>query len=360
MQWCSIWKDELPLKLPVSSKCIDLKFLSGCIIGSNGGWKEFWRGTALVAQRNSPISNCRRWRTFWTVVRLPMDSIPAFGPARWSPELLRKNSRFLTIQPMSPVSFTNWSSPSSVPGRSWPVRISKPNLGGCGIAIQTLKKSQERRSRHPLRRRSYLPAGPHALPNLGKGRMPARNSHHWTEEVFESLWHHRTLCGPFPLPFSKSLQCFDLYCLPGKISAKLFPSQNLSDSGQRLLPQGRGGLGLVFWTPQEYRGSQSADLLARAQCVRKSLALYACGCDARPLLRDPRRIIFVFNFNIQEYPESSVSSPRSFVSFSIEIHVALFMQGYISNTRILDWLNPLTARESPPCALNLKPLSSAV
>jgi hypothetical protein len=160
--------------------------------------------------------------------------------------------------------------------------------------------------------------------------MPARDSYHWTEKDFKSLWYHRTLCGPFSLPFSKSFQCFDLYCLPGKVSAKLLSSQNLSDSGQRLLPQGWGGLGLVFWTSQEHPGLQSADLLARTQCVRKSLALYASGCHARSLLRDSRRTIFVFNFNIPEYPESSVSSPRSFVSFSIEIYVALFMQGYIS------------------------------
>ena len=330
MRWCSIWKDELLLKLPVSSKCIDPRSPSGCTIGSNGGWKGFWRDTALVAPRNSPISNCRLWETFWIVAPLPMDSIPAFGPARWSPGLLRKNSRFPTIQPMSPVSFTNWSSPSSDPGRSWPVRTSKLNLGGCGIAIRTLKKSQERRSRDPLRRRSHLPAGPHSLPNLGKGRMPARNSHHWTEEDFKSLWHDRALCCPFPLPFSKSLQCFDLHCLPGEDSAKLFSSQNLSDPGQRLLPQGRGGLGLVFWASQEHRGSQSAHLLPRTQCVRKSLALYANGCHAQSLLRDSRRTIFILNFNFPEYPESSISGPRSLTSFSIELYVALFMQRYIS------------------------------
>ena len=319
MRWCSIWKDELPLKLPVSSRCIDPKSPSGCTIGNNGEWREFWKDTGLVAPRNSPISNCRLWGTFWTAAQLPMDSIPAFGPVRWSPELLRKNSRSLTIQPMSPVSFTNWSSPSSDPGRSWLGRTSKLNLAGCGIAIRTLKKSQERRSRDPLRRRSHVPAGPHSLPNLGKSRMPTRNSHHWAEEDSKSLWHYRTLCGSFPLPFSKSLQCFDLYCLPGEVSAKLLSSQNLPDPGQRLLPQGRGGLGLVFWTSQENRGSQSTDLLARTQCIRKSLALYASGCHAQSLLRDSRRTIFILNFDFPEYPKSSLSGPRSLTSFSIAL-----------------------------------------
>ena len=314
MRWYSIWKDELLLKLPVSSKCIDPRSPSGWTIGSNGGWKGFWRDTAPVAPRNSPTSNCRLWRTFWIVAPLPMDSIPAFGPARWSPGLLRKNSRFPTIQPMSPVSFTNWSSPSSDPGRSWPVRTSKLNLGGYGIAILTLKKSQKRRRRPPLRGRSNFPAGPHSLSNLGEGRVPARNSHHRAEEVFKSLWHDRALCGPFPLPFSTSLQCFDLYRVPGEAGSKLLSPQNLSDPGQRLLSQGRRGLGLFFWTSQEHRGLQSADLLARTQCVRKSLALYADGCHAQPLLRDSRGTIFILNINFPKYAESSVSGPRSLTS----------------------------------------------
>ena len=314
MRWCSIWKGEQPLKLPVSSKCIGPKSPSGCTIGNIGEEKGFWRGTGLAAPKNSPISNCRLWPTFWTVALLPMDSIPAFGPARWSPGLLKRNSRFPTIPPMSPVSFTNWISPSSAPGRFWPVQTSRPNLGGCGIAILTLKKSQKRRSRHPLRGRSHLPAGPHPLPNLGEDRMPARNSHHRAEEVFKSLWHDRTLCGPFPLPFSTSLQCFDLYGLPGKAGSKLLSPQNISNPGQRLLSQRRGGLGLVYWTSQAHRGSQSADLLARTQCVRKSLALYADGCHAQPLLRDSRGTIFILNINFPKYAESSVSGPRSLTS----------------------------------------------
>jgi hypothetical protein len=89
-------------------------------------------------------------------------------------------------------------------------------------------------------------------------------------------------------------------------------------------------LGLVFWTSQKHRGSQSPDLLARTQCVRKNLALYAGGCHAQSLLRDSRGTIFILNFNFPEYPESSVSGPRSLASFSIISNVALFMQCYIS------------------------------
>jgi hypothetical protein len=97
-------------------------------------------------------------------------------------------------------------------------------------------------------------------------------------------------------------------------------------------------LGLVFWASQEHRGSQSAHLLARTQCVRKSLALYANGCHAQSLLRDSRRTIFILNFNFPEYPESSISGPRSLTSFSIEMYVALFMQCYISAVQILSSL----------------------
>jgi hypothetical protein len=87
---------------------------------------------------------------------------------------------------------------------------------------------------------------------------------------------------------------------------------------------------LVFWTSKEHRGLQSADLLPRTQCVRKSLALYADGCHAQSLLRDSRGTIFIPNFNFSEYPESSVSGPRVITSFSIVLNVALFMQCYIT------------------------------
>jgi hypothetical protein len=329
MRWCSIWKDEQPLKLPASSKCIARRSPFGCIIGNTGAWKGFWRDTGLAVPKNSPISNGKLWRTFWTVALLPMDSIPAFGLARWSPGLSKKNSRFPTIQPMSPVSSTNWSSPSSAPERSSPVPTGKLNLAGYGIAIPILKKSQKRRSRPPLRGRSNFPSGPHSLPNLGEGRMPARNSHHRPEKVFKSLWHNRALCGPFPLPFPTSLQCFNLYLLPREVGSKLLSPQNLSNPGQRLLSQGRRGLGLVLWTSPKHRGLQSTNLLARTQCVRKSLALYAGGCHAQSILRDSRRTIFILNFNFPKYPKSSASGPRSLTSFSIILNVALFMQGYI-------------------------------
>ena len=330
MPWSSIWRGEQLLKLPVSSKCTVPRFLSGCTIGNSTVWKGFWRDIGAVVLPNCRINNCKRWRTSWIVALWPTGFIRVFGLVPWSPESLKRNSRLLTIRPMFRASFTNLNSPFSAPERFWPVRIKTPNLGGSGIVTQTLKKSQKPRGCPPLRGRSFFPAGPHPLPNMGQSRMPTRNSHHRAEEVFKSLWHDRALWGPFPLPFSTSLQCFDLYRLPGEAGSKLLSPQNLSHPGQRLLSQGRGGLGLVLWTSQKHRGSQSPDLLAGTQCVRKNLALYSGGGHPQSLLRDYRGTIFILNFNFPEYPENSVSGPRALTSFSIISNVALFMQCYIA------------------------------
>jgi hypothetical protein len=317
MPWCSIWKDGRHRKLPVSSKYTDPKSPSGCIIGNDGVWTGFWRDTGLAVLKNSPIRNCKFWRTFWTVARWPMDSIPGSGPARWSPGLLRKSFRFPTIQPMFPVSLNNWDSQSSAPRRSWPVPTSNSNHGGCGIDIRTFKKSQKRRSRPPVRGRSHFPSGPHSLPNLGEGRMPARNSHHRAEEGIESLWHDRTLCRPFPLPFSTSLQRRDLYPLPREADPKLLSPENLSDSGQCFLSQGRGGMGLVFRPSTKHRSPQSTLVLSATQCSGKSLALYTGGCYSQSVFRNPRRAIWIFNFNIPKYPASTVTGTRSSKSVPI-------------------------------------------
>jgi hypothetical protein len=147
--------------------------------------------------------------------------------------------------------------------------------------------------------------------------VPARNSHHRAEEVFKSFWDDRALWGSFPLPLSKTFQCFDLYQLSREGRSNLLSPENLSDPGQRLLSQGWGGLVLVFWTSKEHRGLQSANLFARTQCLRKSLALYADGCHAQSLLPDSPGTIFIPNFNFPEYPKSSVSGRRTVTSFSI-------------------------------------------
>jgi hypothetical protein len=78
-----------------------------------------------------------------------------------------------------------------------------------------------------------------------------------------------------------------------------------------------GGMGLVFRPSAKYRGSQSTFLLPRTQCFGKSLALYTRGCYSQSLLRNPRRALWVSNFNLPKYPESTVTSTRSFTPFPI-------------------------------------------
>ena len=282
-----IWRGGQRPKFLASSKFTAPRFLSGCGIGNSKEWREFWRDTAPVGPNNCRASNCRRWRISWIAALWPTDSTPAFGPARWFPELLKKNSRLLTIRPMFLASFTSLNSLSNAPGRSWPVPIKMPSPAGCVTATPILKKSQKRRGRPPLRRRSHLPARSDPLPNLGPGRLPTRNPHHWAEKGLESLWHHRAIWCPFSLPLPRCLQRPNLYPLSGKAASKLLSMQNLSDPGQCLLPQGPRGLGLAFSKSHRYRSLQSANLFSRAQCFRKSLALYSSSCHSQPLLRRP-------------------------------------------------------------------------
>jgi len=159
--------------------------------------------------------------------------------------------------------------------------------------------------------------------------MPTRNPHHGAEKNIESLWHHRVVCCSSSLPFSTSFQCSDLYQLPGKAYPKLVSLQNLSDPGQRFLPQRRRCLGLVFQTSQEYRGLQSAPLLPSIQCLRKSLALYAHRSHSQPLFRDSRRIVFNFNLDISQYTKSSLTDSR--LSAPISINSNNIMSLYLCN-----------------------------
>lgn len=319
MPWSSIWKGEPLLRLRTSSKYIVLKFRFGCSVGTSKGWKVFWKGTAAVGLRNSRINNCKPWGTSWIVALWPMDFILVFGPVQWYPESSRKNSRCPTILLMFPAFFTNLNSPFSALGRFWPVRIKLFNLGGCVIIIPTLKKSQKRKGGPSLRGRSVFPVGSHPLPNMGSSRMPTRNSHYWSEKDIESFRHHRVIYCSTPLQVSASLQCPNLYPLPGKASPRLFPMQNLSHPGQRFLSQGWRCLGLVLQTSQIHRGLQSATLLPSTECLGKNLALYAIRGYPQSLLRDHRRIIFDFNLYIPQYPESSIAGSRLFISIPIII-----------------------------------------
>src|SRR3990172_2891678 len=97
------------------------------------------------------------------------------------------NSPSLFIPPMSHASCTALSSLSNGLKRSWPgpTRHFSPNGSVTGILI--LKKSQKRKGGHPLRRRSQLPPGPHAPPNVGAPRLSATNPDHRTKKYIENI-----------------------------------------------------------------------------------------------------------------------------------------------------------------------------
>ena len=322
--WCSTWKGKQPHKLPISSKSIDLRYPSGLAIGSNTGWKEYWRDTGPVVLLNSQDSSARILRISLTAVRWHMDSPLVFGPVRWSPESLKKNSLSLTILPMYPGSFTNLDFLSNVPRRPWQKRTRPSSPDGSVIDIQTLKKSQKRRGCPRLRRRSQLPARSNPLSNMGTNRLSARNPNHRAEEHPQDLWKHGDLLWPIPLQFSRSFQCPDLHRLSGKNFKKLFPPKGLPRPRQCVLPQRRGRLDMVLRPPQIPHRLQSSPLFPSVQSVREDLASYTPARYTQSVLHNPTRASCGFNFDLSKYSEKPIASSRVFAPISI-----IFMSLYL-------------------------------
>jgi hypothetical protein len=228
---------------------------------------------------------------------------------------------------MSHASCTAWSSLSNGLKRSWPgpTRHFSPN--GSVTGILTLKKSQKRKGRHPLRRRSQLPPGPHALPNLGAPRLSATNPDHGTTKHVKNIWHHRTLCCSIPLSLPEGVQCRYLHRLSRKDTAELLSPQNLSDPRQRILPQGQKRLGLVFTTAQVYGGLQPSSLFSRTQRAGANLASYPFTWNPRSVFCNPRRTSFGIDFNVSQYPKTFPTSARLLTPLSITL-----MSRYLCNS----------------------------
>ena len=227
------------------------------------------------------------------------------------------NSRCLTIQPMFHVSCTALSSLSNGLKRSWPgpTRHFSPN--GSVTAIPTLKKSPKRKGGHSLRRRSQLPPGSHALPDLGAPGLAATNPHHRTEKYLEDIWHHRTLRRSVPLPLPDGFQRRDLYRVSRKDAVQLCSPQNLSDPRQCVLPQGRHCVGLVFTTSQIYGSLQPSSLFSAAKCAGANLAQYAATRYSQSLFRNPRRTALGIDFHVSQYPAKFPTGTRLFAALSI-------------------------------------------
>ena len=196
-----------------------------------------------------------------------------------------------------------------------PTRHFSPN--GSVTGIPTLKKSPKRKGGHSLRRRSQLPPGPHALPDLGAPGLAATNPHHRTEKHLEDIWHHRTVRRSVPLPLPNGFQRRDLHQLSRKDAAQLWSPQNLFDPRQCVLPQGSHRVDLVFRSSQAYGSLQPSSLFSTAQCAGANLAPYSFTWNPQSLFCNPRRASFGIDLNVSQYPAKFPTGTRLFAALSI-------------------------------------------
>src|SRR3989304_3495703 len=229
------------------------------------------------------------------------------------------NSPSLFIPPMSHASCTALSSLSNGRKRSWPGSTRHFSPNGTVPVIIIKKKSKKRKGAHPLRRRSQLPPGPHAPPNVGAPRLSATNPDHRTKKYLENIWHNRTLLCSIPLSLPEGFQCRYLHRLSRKNTAQLLFPQNLSDPRQCLLPQGQKRLGLVFTTAQVYGGLQPFSLFSRTQRAGANLASYPSTWSPRSVFCNPRRASFGIDFNFSQYPKKFPTSARLLTPLSITL-----------------------------------------
>src|SRR3990167_2205842 len=203
--WYSAWRVKQLPKLATFSRFTVLKSPFGCETGSRKGWTVCWRGVALDVHRLCPMANNENLQTYWTVALWHMDSHRASGHVQWLPESLMKNFLFLITHLMFHVSFVNSSFPSNVPRRGWSKLTKHINPDGFATNIPTLKKSQNRRSGHPLRGRSELPAKLNPLSNMGDDRFSAGNADYGAEKHAQNIRHNRTVLCQISLPPSSGL-----------------------------------------------------------------------------------------------------------------------------------------------------------
>ena len=333
-RWSSTWRAKQPLKLQPFSRFTVPRSPSGCAVGSSTEWTACWRDIDPVASLPCPIVRSKNLPTSWTAGLWRMDSPRAYGQVLWSQELLKKNILLLTIRLMSPASFMILDSPSSGLRRRWPrlIRISSP--AGFAINIPTLKKSQERRGGHPLRRRGKFPARPHALPYMGASRFSATNTNYRAAKHTQDFRYGRVVSRQISLSLPGRLQCRNIHRVSRTNIAALFSTKSISDSGQCIVSQRRRRMGMVFRTPQIHHGLQPSPLFSRTQCAGEGLASYTHVRHAQPILCNAGRTSFSIDFNIPEYSKKSVSDHWLSASLSVINHdyyyVALIMQCYIA------------------------------
>jgi len=227
------------------------------------------------------------------------------------------NSRCLTIQPMFHVSYTVLSSLFNGHESYWPGQTRHFSPNGSVTAIPILKKSPKRKSGHSLRRRSQLPPGPHALPDLGAPGLAATNPHHRTEKHLEDIWHYRTLRRSLPLSLPDGFQRRDLHRVSRKNAAQLCSPQNLSDPRQCVLPQGRHCVDLVFRSSQTYGSLQPSRLLSRAQRAGTNLASCSSPWHPQSLFCNSRRAALGIDLHVSQHPTKFPTGARLFAALSV-------------------------------------------
>src|SRR5216683_2185617 len=105
-------------------------------------------------------------------------------------------------------------------------------------------------------------------------KLPAGSSCDGRAQEREDPRRHRTLAHTVRLSSGHGLQCHHLSRLPGATGAAIPPPRRDSDSGQRLLPQGRRGLGLVQVQPALAGSAPVAALLAGIESYRTAVAAH--------------------------------------------------------------------------------------
>ena len=317
--WYSAWRVKQLPKLATFSRFTVPKSPYGCETGSSKGWTVCWRGIALDVRRLCPMTNNENLQTYWTAALWHMDSHRASGHVQWLPESLMKNFLFLITRLMFHVSFMNSSFPSNVPRRRWPKLTKHINPDGFATNIPTLKKSQNRRSGHPLRGRSELPARPNPLSNMGEDRFSAGNTDYGAEKHAQNIRHNRAVLCQISLPLSEGLQCRNIHRVSRTNFAMLFPAKSISDSRQCIVPQRQRRVGVVCRPPKIHRSLQPPRVFSPVQCIREDMASHTSSRYTQSILCIPGRASLCLDFNVSEHPEKTVSGYGLSTSVSIII-----------------------------------------
>src|SRR5712692_9716459 len=186
---------------------------------------------------------------------------------------------------MSASCFTAGDFRCSDPAACWRAPMPRCRTDGTAASIPPLKKSPIAALGTDLHRRSQLPARFDAPRYLEPRGLPTGSSCDGRAQEREDSRRHRTLAHAVRLSSGHGLQCHHLPGLPRTTGPAIPPPRSDSHSGQRLLPQGRRGLGLVQVQPALAGSASVAALLAGVEPHRTAVAIHPQERNAQPLLQ---------------------------------------------------------------------------